>query len=298
MNHHLAGIDHVLIGVRDLDRAQADYARLGFTSTPRGLHRGWGTANHCIMFERDYLELLGIVDPSGFTGGLDRFLAEREGVLGLALLTGNPEATRDGWQAAGLDSAEVKDLARVLEDEGGETLLQFRNVMLAPEDTQDLRIFACAHLTPEPMRRPEWLLHPNGARAIASVTVLAPDPDSFAPTLARLFGQSRLTTTDRMIAAHTGHGVVMVASEDDLDMLHPELEPLTPGTGPVVAVLSLVVDDPDRTAAWLTDSGVPFGRDKAGAVGVAPRDARGVMLEFLPPEAAPEVVADLELAAG
>ncbi len=82
-----AGIDHAILGVRDLEAASAQWRRLGFTLTPRGRHVGWGTANYCVMFKSDYLELLGIVDPAKFTNDLDKFLAEREGLLGLAFAT-------------------------------------------------------------------------------------------------------------------------------------------------------------------------------------------------------------------
>ena len=61
MRNGIAGIDHVIIGVRDLERARMGWTRLGFTLTPRGRHLGQETANYCIMFARDYLELLGFV---------------------------------------------------------------------------------------------------------------------------------------------------------------------------------------------------------------------------------------------
>ncbi|MYF85064.1 MAG: VOC family protein, partial [Rhodospirillaceae bacterium] len=55
----ITGIDHAIVGVRKLEAARRKWAKLGFTITPRGRHRGWGTANYCIMFETDYVELLG-----------------------------------------------------------------------------------------------------------------------------------------------------------------------------------------------------------------------------------------------
>src|SRR3546814_9908741 len=75
----LRGVDHVLVGVRNLEAARDTYRRLGFTVSPRGRHIGWGTANYCIMFPGDYIELLGIVDATQFTNNLNRFLASREG---------------------------------------------------------------------------------------------------------------------------------------------------------------------------------------------------------------------------
>src|SRR5947209_5881545 len=55
---HISGIDHLVIGVNDLDRAKAAYRRLGFKLSPRAVHSAaMGTANHTIMLERDYFEL-------------------------------------------------------------------------------------------------------------------------------------------------------------------------------------------------------------------------------------------------
>ena len=117
--------------------------------------------------------------------------------------------------------------------------------MLAPAATGGLRLFACSHLTPEPMRQAAWLQHPNGAQAIASLTVAADDPDAFYEPMARVFGSICLTQTDDTLAVHTGKGVLLFVTPDDLDMLHPELEAITTeaaGDGaPTLAVLSLAV---------------------------------------------------------
>ncbi|MGH6929803.1 MAG: VOC family protein, partial [Dongiaceae bacterium] len=89
----IAGIDHALIGVRDLEAARVAWQRLGFNVTPRGRHIGWGTGNYCIMLERGYIELLGVVDPAQGTNGLDTFLAGREGLLGLAFRSRDNDRT-------------------------------------------------------------------------------------------------------------------------------------------------------------------------------------------------------------
>jgi catechol 2,3-dioxygenase-like lactoylglutathione lyase family enzyme len=277
MARQIAGIDHAIVGVRDLDRARASYERLGFAATPRGRHVGWGTANHCLMLEGGYLELLGIVDPAAFTNDLDRFLAEREGLRAIALRSENAPATRAAWEQAGLAPAEVAALGRRLEPD---TELRFENVMLAPEATGGVPLFACAPLTPQPMRRPEWLAHPNGARAIASVTVAVEDPATCYAPMAQVFGSGCLTETDDTLAVHTGQGVLLFVTPDDLDMLHPELEPLATTGAPVLAALTLSVRDLATTAAWLERHDVPYRRDSAGTIGIAPAHSHGVMLEF------------------
>ena len=278
MARQIAGIDHVIVGVRDLEAARASYQRLGFQLTPRGRHVGWGTANYCVMFESDYLELLGIVDASQFTNNLDRFLAEREGLVSLALRTADAHATHAAWQAAGLAPAAVAALGRRLEPA---TELRFENVMLAPEATHGAALFACAALTPELMRQPAWLRHPNGARGIASVTVAVEDPGAFYEPMAQVFGSICLTETDDTLAVHIGRGVLLFATPDDIDMLHPEMDAIETGGAPMLAALSLAVPDLAATAAWLDHHDVAYRRDSAGTIGVPPAHTHGVMLEFV-----------------
>lgn len=281
MTEPSARIDHAIIGVRDLEAARICYGRLGFNSTPRGRHVGWGTANYCIMFEHDYLELLGIVDPAKFTNGLDRFLEQREGLLSLALGTDDAAAAYDAWAAAGVEPGEPRQLGRLLEGEGGPIELLFKNVMLPREHTGGMSLFGCQHLTPGPMRRPAWLSHPNGARAIRSCTVVTRDTEAMAAALRRLFGSAAITRTDRVVAAHTGHGVIVAAAPEDAELMHPLLDLPGDSALPLPVLLTLEVADPERTAAFLKLQGVSFARSPNGDVIVPAAEAHGVALELV-----------------
>jgi hypothetical protein len=280
MSRALTGIDHAIIGVADLEAARARWARLGFNSTPRGRHVGWGTANYCIMFEHGYLELLGIVDPDGFSNGLDRLLAEGEGLLGLVAGTSDPEATHAGWAAAGLHPKPPRALGRLLEVAGAPWTLRFRNVMLDPAEIAGLRFFACTHLTPELLRRPAWLAHPNGAVGLAGCTIVARDPEPVRAAMARIFGPAALTRTDRVWAVHAGGTVILIATADDAELLHPEFDLEPDDDRPALKVLAVKVQDPDRVATFLGLQGIPFARDAAGSVLVQPEEANGVCLEL------------------
>ncbi|MFO1069186.1 MAG: VOC family protein [Geminicoccaceae bacterium] len=282
MHHALTGLDHVIVGVRDLDAARSGWARLGFNPTPRGRHVGWGTANYCLMFERDYIELLGIVDASQFTNGLDRRLEEREGLMGLVAQTGDPEATAAAWTAAGLQPAEPRALGRVLELPGGDVALRFRNVLLDRAQLGGLGLFACQHLTPELLRRPAWTRHPNGATGIASCTVVAPDPAALTERLALVFGSAAVTRTDTLAAIHTGSAVLLVASHAQAEHLHPGFDLEEPGAAPLAAVLAVKVADPDKAARFLGLQGLPHRRDASRAVLVDAVHANGVNLELVP----------------
>src|SRR5271168_639438 len=109
MDNGIAGIDHVIVGVRDLERARSGWSRLGFTLSPRGRHIGQGTANYCIMFPSDYLELLGVVDPSDFVQRLDAFLARREGLMAAAFAPiGTTEEVRSALLGLQLHPSEPR----------------------------------------------------------------------------------------------------------------------------------------------------------------------------------------------
>ena len=278
MASSLVGIDHAIIGVRDLEKAKEAFEKLGFRVTPRGRHVGWGTANYCLMFERDYLEILGIVDPKAFTNKLDSFLETREGLVSIALLSDDAPTTRHAWSEAGLAPAEVKDLSRLLEPD---TELRFQNVMLEPEATADVPIFACSHLTADQMRQPGWTEHPNGALGIKTITAVTREPAAVVEPMSRIFGATKITETDNTVAVHTGRGVLLFATPDDLDMLHPQLRAELDTDQATLAVLSVRVRDLEGTADWLSKAGIPFKREASGIIGVGAEHAHGVMLEFI-----------------
>ena len=58
-------IDHIVIGVRDLDTATAQFEdRYGLTAIQGGRHPGWGTANRLVPLGAAYLELVTVVDQA------------------------------------------------------------------------------------------------------------------------------------------------------------------------------------------------------------------------------------------
>ena len=145
-NPAIAGIGHVVVG--DLEGARRTWETLGFTLTPRCRHKGWGTANYCVMFADDYIELFGIVDARRFTNNLDQFLDEHgEGLLSLALATDDAKVAYRGLRRVGAEAP--KTLGRLLELPEGTVDARFSLVHLPPAATPGLRAFVYQHLTPE-----------------------------------------------------------------------------------------------------------------------------------------------------
>ncbi|MGH6718584.1 MAG: VOC family protein, partial [Alphaproteobacteria bacterium] len=172
----ITGLDHVLVGVRDLATARAAYRRLGFTVTPRGRHVGWSTGNTCVMFPEDYVELIGVVDPASPRRPIEQRIAEAGDVgVGLALASDDEQRALRSLAAAGL-APEARSLARLLETPEGTVEPRFALVHVPPEATPEIPIFVCRHLTPDLVRRPAWLAHANTARGIASLLAVVADP--------------------------------------------------------------------------------------------------------------------------
>jgi hypothetical protein len=273
-----AGIDHSLVGVRDLERARRIWESLGFTTTPRGRHIGWGTANYCLMFESGYVELLGIVDPSQFSNNLDKFLTEREGLLGLAFASADAAATAGRLAVAGLHPDGPKDLKRALELPTGDVLPAFRLVFLPPDELPDLRGFFCQHLTPEIVRRPEWLQHENGARALVALTVASDRPAALMSGYARIFGPAAVSRAGDAIEVDAGGVRLRFMTPAELAARYRPID-LPSHSRPWMAVQTIAVADLERLAGVLRRHGHQPIAAGAGYI-LPPEAATGCLLEF------------------
>lgn len=273
----LSGIDHVIVAVADLERARLAWTRLGFTPTPRGRHLQKGTGNYCIMFERDYVELMGIVDRGQDTGGLDEFLRGGEGLRGLAFATRSGDATAAELARRGLHPTPPRDLSRQLELPEGTLLPRFKLVSLPPEETPALSAFVCQHLTPELVRRPEWLAHANAVSGVAGVTIMVAATEPLRDAYDRLFGAG-VTTTDDVLTLHVGRHRLIFATPDDVSALYPQAEIDLERKLPAMVALSLRSSDLERTADHLTQWQVAHEELAGGGLLVPPEEANGALL--------------------
>ena len=281
MRSGIAGIDHVIVGVRDLERARMGWSRLGFTLSPRGRHIGQGTANYCIMLPSDYVELLGIVDPNDFVQRLDEFLARREGLMAAAFAPAAPvEEVRSALRDLGLHPSEPRALGRQLELPEGTVVPRFSLVSLPPEETPGLDSFICAHLTPELMRRKAWLDHPNGALGLKGIHILVENTAALLAAYDRLFGILQVTTTDAVASVHVGRHRILFSTPDDFLTMHPglALDPTFPLPG--IVSLEFAVERRERTADYLTQWQVPFDEMPDGGLVVSAAEADGAILFF------------------
>src|SRR5258706_14229039 len=89
----LTAIDHIIIGVNDLERATTVFSQqLGLAVSGGGIHPAGGTANRIIVIGDTYLELTTVRAPSEAEPGMLERLAKGEGYLNFVLASNNIEA--------------------------------------------------------------------------------------------------------------------------------------------------------------------------------------------------------------
>ena len=258
-------LDHVIIAVRSLDTAATNFRKLGFTLTPRGLHEGKGTGNHCIMFPNTYIELLGIVDESGASGRLAQRVNERgEGGMGIAWGADDADKTYAALTTAGIQTEAPNDLSRPLELDGKREMVRFRNIMLPGLSLEQTMQFVCTHVTPELTRaRREWQLHPMGATGITEIFIASEDT-AFAKT--------------QLHHASPNNCVVSVATRGDIEKRFGA-KSLTGAPHSGIQALTIRVNELDAVSAMLSMGRVPHEETRHNII-VPATTAHGVTLNF------------------
>ena len=211
----ISGIDHLLIVVSDLDRAAETYRRLGFTLSTRAVHSAhMGTANHTIMLQRDYFELLAVLAPTQANAHWRAALAGGQGLAGFAAATPSAAAAGAAWNDAGFVAGDILAFSRAVERADGiRTQAQFEVVTLPAGAVPAMSVFACAQLTRDAVWLPELLDHPNTARAIRKLSIAAPDP--------RLAAKSWVHALPGSMLLSIGSGAQVRVGSHVIDLLDP-----------------------------------------------------------------------------
>jgi catechol 2,3-dioxygenase-like lactoylglutathione lyase family enzyme len=190
MRDHILGLDHIVIAVSDLAASAERWRSLGFTVSPRGLHSDYlGTANHTIMLEDDYIELLGVLTPTPFNAPTRAFLDDGAGLERLAMRTDDAAAglaalLRDGF-AESTGPFEFRRPVDLDDGRTGEAGFRIFQWPLTPAPG-GARVFACEHLTRDTVWLPSLVRHHNGARALKRIEIVTADPAAEAALCGRL----------------------------------------------------------------------------------------------------------------
>ena len=273
---NLTGVDHVVICVHDLDVAQATYARLGFTLTPRGVH-SVGTENHCIMLGADYIELVAVPRLHRTTQFYADFLKVGEGLAALALASPSAVHARDQIIAAGFGVTAPTDLTRSVEVDGMSATAAFGLTYLHDGQTPGARTFVCEHRTRELVWRPAFAQHVNGALGLSEITIVDEAPAAAMAPYARLFGP-QYAHGEAAVRPAAG-AMLQAARAQQLAARFPNLW-ISARPDPAVAILSVQVGDPGALTALLSANGFTPIPLPNGAIAVNALEAHGIALVF------------------
>lgn len=171
-------LDHLVINTHfEMNAAHDIFEQLGFTLTPRGRH-SLGSINHLMVFENDYLELIGL--PSDGGPLRKEVLESPVGIDGLVFQTTDAKHTQQLLQANGLAVQPVQAFTRPVELEGVVSEARFETVRFEPGQFSAGRLYYCKHFTPELVWRKEWQAHPNGVNKLAALLIVCESPQQEA----------------------------------------------------------------------------------------------------------------------
>ena len=279
---NVIGVDHAVVVVRDLDKAADNWRSLGFTVSPRGTHSAkMGSGNYTIMFDPDYMELLGVLVETAHNAPTRAFLDRSgEGIERVAFTAVDSAAGAEEIRARGYEPLGPTDFERpVTMPDGSQSAARFR-IFQWPlsEAPAGLRIFACQHKTRETVWIPELMKHANGAKRLKQVLVVSLEPAKDAAHLARLIDGDLKAEPDGAVAVPSGsdRADFIFLTKEQLRRRYPEVAlaglPERGGAGLVLATSDLAQAE---TAVGI--SGVRSG----AAVCVAPAAANGTLLAFI-----------------
>ena len=238
----IQGIDHLVIVVKDLDRAANDYEQLGFTVVPGGRHPV-GSHNALISFQDgSYLEIIA-------------FYREAADHRWWAPLSKGERFVDFCFQTDDLrgDTKKLKDAGAAINDpvpwsrkrpDGYE--LQWL-LSLATGSHRGVAPFLIEDVTPRSERIPQEFHHKNGITGIEKITIAAGELAQIEKWYGALLGAEGEKITDSPLAAE---GLRYKAGAHGLEFLTPR-----DATSPLIEWLRLHGSSP--YAAFLKGSGAP-----------------------------------------
>ncbi len=279
---NVIGIDHAVVMVQDLDKAAETYRQLGFTISPRGTHSAhMGTGNYTIMFDPDYMELLGVLAPTEHNAPARAYLDKRgEGIERIAFTAVDSAAGAEEIRARGLTPIGPTDFERpVTLPDGTVSAAKFRTFMWpTAEAPGGVRIFACQHKTRETVWIPVLMNHANAAKRIRQALIATPEPAKEAAHLGRLIDREPRAERDGAVSVPSGgdRADFVYLTLDQLGQRYPGV-PLAGLSERGGAALVLVSGDLAATEKALGSAAVRSG----AAICVPPSKANGTLLAFV-----------------
>ncbi len=197
----IKGLDHVIIAVKDLSAGEAAMIRLGFRPTPRGYHSAhMGTANSTIVLpDKTYFEVLGVVSDTPRSRDILAGVDGGRHLFGVAMRTDDAAEAQADFAARGVSAGAVNDFSRPVDLPDGQREAVFRTTNISAEASPGAYAFACQHVTPEVVWRPDYLEQPNAVVGLKEVVACASDLDAVQAAWARVFESAGSRSPDSLV---------------------------------------------------------------------------------------------------
>ena len=200
------GLDHLVIGVADLDAAGSIYADLGFRVGARNRHP-WGTENRIVQFPGAFLELITVGDatlipphaPRRFSFGafVRDALARGEGMSMLVLESHDSAGDAGGFRAAGIGDFEPFFFERqARRPDGSEVRVAFSLAFADNAAAPDCGFFVCQQHEPQNFWNPAFQQHENRVSGLSAVFLVAQEPAAQADFLGAFSGAESFATPE------------------------------------------------------------------------------------------------------
>ena len=169
-----ASVDHAVINVLyRMEAAVARFRAFGFTLTERG-HHSLGSINHLMMFDTDYLELVGLAPDAE---RIRQEVADSPvGLNGLVFGTDDADRLYRRLCANGVPVEPPLAFSRPVTVDGVAHRASFRTVRVARDHAHGGRVYFCEHETRDLVWREQWRHHRNGVHALAGFVIVLADP--------------------------------------------------------------------------------------------------------------------------
>lgn len=281
------GLDHLVIGVADLDAAGAFFENLGFRVGARNRHP-WGTENRIVQFPGAFLELITVGDPKlipppaphrfSFGAFVRDALARGEGMSMLVLESRDSAGDADGFRRAGIGDFEPFFFERqARRPDGSEVRVAFTLAFAENRAAPECGFFLCQQHEPQNFWNPAFQRHENGASGLAAVFLVTAEPAGQAAFLEAYSGAATFATPEAGLRLPLPRGRIEVLTPEAAAALLDQ--EATAQEQPGFAGFAVTVPDLGQVETQLSAHGVAHRRSGARLI-VPARAAFGCAIVF------------------
>ena len=194
-------LDHIAINVKEnMDEAYQLFSELGFTLTPRGYH-SLGSINHSMVFNNDYLELIGT--PRGKPVTRPELKKAKIGINGLVFKSDNIKKTYQHLVNVRLSNVPTRCFSRPVEINGIKREAKFETVSIKDNIFKAGRVYFCNHLTQNLVWIPEYKSHKNNVSEIAEITIIDSNPLLVLENINKISDRIKIDKQENLITVKT-----------------------------------------------------------------------------------------------